>query len=93
MLRSALCGALGALVLAGCREQGHKGAGVDSTELAGRETRLEQLKQRTDSASSDAPIARWVLPQSLNEISGLALTQDGRRRRHTDPGREVADGC
>jgi uncharacterized protein YjiK len=84
MLRSVLCGALGALALAGCRGQESKEAAVDSTELATRATRLEQLKQRTDSASRDEPIARWVLPTSLSEISGLALAQDGRLLAHDD---------
>jgi uncharacterized protein YjiK len=84
MLRSVLSGALGVLVLSGCRGHAGKGTGMDSTALSARVTRLEQLKHRTDSASHDQPIARWLLPQSLSEISGLALTSDGRLLAHDD---------
>ena len=34
--------------------------------------------------SADAPIARWDLPRSLHEVSGLALTADGRLLAHGD---------
>ncbi len=34
--------------------------------------------------TKDNPIARWVLPQRLAEISGLALTPDGRLLAHND---------
>ena len=35
-------------------------------------------------AVSRGPIARWMLPRELNEISGLALTSDGRLLAHGD---------
>ncbi|MEP7326240.1 MAG: SdiA-regulated domain-containing protein [Gemmatimonadota bacterium] len=84
MPRSVACIGLCALALAGCRYSGHKTGGVDSTELTGRVTRLERLRHETDSASHDRPLARWLLPVSLNEISGLALTGDGRLMAHDD---------
>jgi len=85
MLRSVFLVGIAVLALAGCRKHpGYSAGGVDSTELASRATRLEQLKVRADTASRDEPIARWVLPPSLNEISGLALTRDGRLLAHDD---------
>lgn len=38
---------------------------------------------------SEAPIARWVLPRGLEEVSGLALTADGRLLTHGDQRAEV----
>jgi uncharacterized protein YjiK len=48
------------------------------TDLAGRESRLEQARAAPDTGAWGTPLARWVLPQRLAEISGLALTPDGR---------------
>jgi len=59
--------------------------GVDSPELAVRAARLAQAIAHPDSgAASDAAIARWLMPAELNEISGLALTADGRLLTHGD---------
>lgn len=69
------------LALAGCERQAERQAAVDTAELASRAIRLEELKTAHD---SNAAIARWVLPNSLNEISGLALTGDGRLLGHDD---------
>jgi len=67
---------------AGCGpEPRHGTGGVDSTELAGREARLAQAIAHPDSG---AAIARWLMPPALNEISGLALTSDGRLLTHGD---------
>ena len=35
-------------------------------------------------SDKDEPIARWLLPPELAEISGLALTPDGRLFAHND---------
>jgi len=68
----------------GCRDgKGHR-MERDSTNLAAREARLEQAKSQPDSGIWGPPLARWVLPQTLNEISGLALTPDGRLFAHPD---------
>lgn len=69
------------LALAGCEPRAEQQAAMDTAELASRAVRLEQLKTAHD---SNAAIARWVLPNSLNEISGLALTSDGRLLGHDD---------
>ena len=57
----------------------------DSTVLAEREARLAQAIAHPDSgAASGGAIARWLLPPELNEVSGLALTADGRLLTHGD---------
>ena len=73
------------LVMAsGCRNgPGHR-VERDSTNLAAREARLDQARSQPDTGAWGAPLARWVLPQTLNEISGLALTPDGRLFAHPD---------
>lgn len=52
--------------------------------LARREARLAQALAAPDSVASDAPVARWLLPARLREISGLALTADDRLFTHGD---------
>ncbi len=49
--------------------------------LETRGTESTKLRAHPDSG---APIARWVLPPTLDEISGLALTADGRLLAHGD---------
>jgi uncharacterized protein YjiK len=63
-------------------QQRHATPAVDSTELAAREARLAQALAHPD--SEGAAIARWLMPPELNEISGLALTDDGRLLTHGD---------
>ena len=59
----------------------------DSAELAERKARLDSsLAAPGDSAK---PIARWQLPVRLAEISGLALTPDGRLFAHGDENSRV----
>jgi uncharacterized protein YjiK len=66
---------------AACGSQQRHATPGDSTELAEREARLAQAIAHPDSG---AAIARWLLPLELNEISGLALTADGRLLTHGD---------
>ncbi len=42
------------------------------------------LASLTGPVSLDEPLARWKLPESLSEISGLAVTPDGRVLAHDD---------
>jgi uncharacterized protein YjiK len=66
-----------------CRDsQGETAALMSSSTALARETRLKAAAATPN--SSTAPIARWVLPQELREISGLALTKDGRVLAHGD---------
>ncbi len=71
-------------LLAGCRD-GRMASAVerDSTTLRQREA---TLASRLGDAPPDSttPIARWVLPPGLSEISGLALTKDMRLLAHND---------
>jgi uncharacterized protein YjiK len=75
---------LAALAGAACAPGG--GGNADSVELAAREARLEaRLAAGSDTAVNLAtPVARWILPPDLGEISGLALTADGRVLAHND---------
>lgn len=74
-----------------CREsQSEVSALTSSSTSVARETRLKSALADHDSGTPDgAPIARWVLPQELREISGLALTKDGRMLVHGDEDGQV----
>jgi hypothetical protein len=75
----------GLLVAAGaCNATRGPSAGArDSSVLVERESRLAARLAQADTAS-DAPLARWVLPHALAEISGIALTPDQRLLAHDD---------
>ena len=64
---------------------------VRSKTAVAREARLEQALAGADSSAGDpdTPVARWILPASLKEISGLALTKDGRLLVHGDESAQV----
>jgi uncharacterized protein YjiK len=83
--RGTVCLALGVMTAGmGCREGMGRGSTRDSTNLAARAARIEQLRSQPDTGLWGAPLARWIMPQDLNEISGLALTEDGRLFTHPD---------
>lgn len=66
--------------------------GLDDRVLAQRASHLTQHLSHPDSGASGAqPVARWVLPASLSEISGLALTSDGRLFAHGDELAQVSE--
>ena len=66
--------------------------GRDSTVLNERESRLEKSLAVADSGQGeDRPIARWLLPPELSEISGLALTDDGRLFAHNDESARISE--
>jgi uncharacterized protein YjiK len=75
-MRAAL-GTVGLFSTLGCREM-NRNADTESTDLAAREARINQAKSAPDTGQWGAPLARWVLPQNMAEISGLALTPDDR---------------
>jgi uncharacterized protein YjiK len=78
--------ALLALGSAACRVQREQATSqADSVVLADRATRLaERLADSASGAARDTPIARWVMPPALSEISGIALMSDGRLLAHGD---------
>ncbi len=97
--RIALLLVLPSLLAGACRERGPAVAAVNHGELSARATRFDSLSGQAatpgDSAGGDtarvlkhdglgAPIARWMMPDLLNEISGLALTPDDRLLTHDD---------
>jgi uncharacterized protein YjiK len=70
-------------------------ARADSSMLAQREARLEQSLVRrppaTDSTAERKPVARWVLPMGLDELSGIALTPDRRLLAHGDERGQISE--
>jgi uncharacterized protein YjiK len=74
------------LVVAGCSASSRPDSRPsDSTVLAQRAARVERALATSDSGQgANKPIARWILPNRLTEISGLALTPDGRLLAHND---------
>src|SRR3990170_537570 len=70
-------------VAAGCRSEAD--AADAESQLAARQKRVEQriAAAATDSATL-RPVAQWVLPEILREVSGLAITPDGRILAHND---------
>jgi uncharacterized protein YjiK len=72
---------------AGCqsRENTASASKEESAALEARMARVTESLANADSAETRGePIARWLLPTELAEISGLALTPDGRLFAHND---------
>jgi uncharacterized protein YjiK len=72
---------LGLCLLAGsaCHNRGNDLAELTHSQTAvARETRLEKALADHNAAVAGKPLAKWILPAPLREISGLALTKDGR---------------
>lgn len=96
MTRRAFRLAAAALTLAATACKPADAARIDRAELEKREARLAALKARGDSGVADSTIkdgaiARWVLPQDLDEISGVALTPDGRLLAHGDERAQISE--
>ena len=71
--------------IAGCRKVPvAQGLASDSAILDDRQARLDSSLAHPDSAAGGKPLALWLLPDHLKEISGLALTEDGRLVAHGD---------
>lgn len=77
---------LGWLLAAGCQpiDAGESAEGRVREEDA-RAARFEARRQGRDTtAAATDPLARWLLPDDLREVSGLALLGDGRLIAHGD---------
>ena len=80
-----------------CRQaDAAKAARADSSMLVERESRLEATLSQRDSAVKDSAVdrkavARWILPKNLDELSGVALTHDGRLLAHGDEKAQVSE--
>jgi len=71
--------------VAGCDKPARpEGLAADSAVMNVRAARLDLALAHPDSGAADTPIALWQLPDRLKEISGLALTADGRLLAHGD---------
>lgn len=85
------------LVGIGCRpsaEGTSSASESDSTMLEARVARLTEALANADSDSGSGggqPVARWLLPSRLAEISGLALTPDGRLFAHSDESSAITE--
>lgn len=82
----------GAVVAAtACRGDGDGYSEAQAAQLTAREQRLAQ---RLAAASADTtlgePLARWIMPQTLAEISGLAIIDSTRLVTHNDELAHVA---
>ncbi len=74
------------LACAACRGGGGR-PGLDTATLAARASRMDSLLQvgpDSGAGADTAVLARWIMPSALSEISGLALTPDGRLLAHGD---------
>lgn len=79
---------------AGCRNSEDKAltSGEVSVVLEARMERLTASLASPDSGEARGePIARWFLPPALAEISGLALTPDGRLFAHDDETAQITE--
>jgi len=75
---------IAAAATSACRQSEAGAAQADSAELAARERRLASRLAADDGSGAARPLARWFLPPALREVSGLALTADGRLLAHND---------
>lgn len=72
------------VAVTGCRRQADA-AKSQAAEVAGREQRLASRLAKADAdPKQTGPVAMWIMPPELKEISGLALTADGRILAHDD---------
>jgi uncharacterized protein YjiK len=74
------------VVSGACQLPDAKAERIDTAKLAERQARLEKALGASDSA-----VARWVLPRELDEISGIALTSDGRLLAHGDERAQISE--
>lgn len=73
------------LAVAACGQpQSDSPPGASADTMAARAARIQQALAEPDSGADGAALARWLLPPDLDEISGLALTVDGRLLAHND---------
>lgn len=68
-----------------CDQRSEANAAQTQALLAQRQAEITQRLTAVDKAQKlTEPVAMWVLPAELREISGLALTADGRVLTHDD---------
>lgn len=67
-----------------CRESSRASAAEIQATAKTREHQLERRLAKADSTGKTEPVAMWMMPPELQEISGIALTSDGRLLAHGD---------
>ena len=73
-----------AATLSACQSKEDKAKAV-AEALATRSQQFQSRLAKADASKSDnEPVALWLMPVELREISGLALTPDGRLLTHDD---------
>ncbi|MEP6493531.1 MAG: hypothetical protein ABJF01_12680 [bacterium] len=83
---------LGVCLVAGlaCGNHQNELAEITRSKTAvAREVRLEKALTDHNAALAARPLAQWIMPAPLKEISGLALTKDGRMLTHGDETGEI----
>jgi uncharacterized protein YjiK len=83
---------LALLAVVGCRpDDSSKTKATEQQTITERSARLASALADSGLGAHDAPLARWLLPASFAEISGMALTADGRLLIHGDERGRVAE--
>ncbi|HSA54541.1 MAG TPA: SdiA-regulated domain-containing protein [Gemmatimonadaceae bacterium] len=84
---------LAGTLLAGTACRGN-GNGYSAAEAAELSVRAQRLTQKLAAASADSalgePLARWILPPTMAEVSGLALLDSTRLLAHNDETARIA---
>jgi len=71
-------------IASACRESSQASAAQIQATVKAREQQLERRIAKADSTGKMEPVAIWMMPPELQEISGIALTADGRLLAHGD---------
>lgn len=69
--------------MSACKSE-EKKSRAESAALAARQKRFQARLAKAEASNVDEPVALWIMPPELKEISGLALTPDGRLFTHND---------
>lgn len=79
------------LLVPSCRKNGgnEDPSREDSAALDARLAQLQERLAQADAGNGHDPVARWLLGPELAEVSGLALTPDGRLFAHGDEAARV----
>jgi uncharacterized protein YjiK len=72
-----------AVGMSACKSEAERSR-VEAAALAAREKRFQARLAKAEENDSDDPVALWIMPPVLQEISGMALTADGRLFAHDD---------
>ena len=73
------------IAFSGCRETPRADAAkVRKVQLARQQQLARRLAMADANPTKPVPVAQWIMPPELREISGLALTSDGRLLTHDD---------